>query len=1077
MSARANPARHTRTRSLLVTVLALAALALLAAAPGACAQGSAWWHLDSTVAPSHLPRHGEAQIVLSATNLGDGEVDATHSDVVLSDTLPPGITPVAIAEANGAGGGAALNCSLAQTVVCTFAGKLAPYESLSARIVVNVDEPTVAPLHNLLTVSGGETPSPPPLEKPFTLDEPGSPQASTPFGLESYSLTPEAKDGSTDTQAGSHPFQLTTALDLNQSLAEYRTGLEEGFFPSAPALPRDLHFKLPAGLVADTTAMPRCSQSDFLTLRAGVSNLCPPDTAIGVVSVLLNLPTEGFFHPTVPLFNLTPSPGEPARFGFVAEEVAVVLDASLPAGGEYDAEVTASETTQGGQVLSSLVSIWGTPGDPAHDSSRGWECLRGGLLVRQYHLPCVPEDQRQPTAFLTLPTSCERPPVSSVSGDSWPTGEPGNEGSLLASENATYSFPTALTGCGLLGFDPSLSLEPESRSGSTPTALNATVSMPQPGLTAPEGDAESAIRETTVTLPAGLQLSPAAATGLEACSALDFGSPFEGASEERQSSNEAFSPGPPDCPDAAKVGTVAIQTPLLKSEVKGSLYLAAQNTSPFRSPLALYLTAEDPADGILVKLAGTVRVNEQTGQLTTTFANTPQLPFTHLKLHFFGGQRASLSTPPLCGSYAAATSFTGWSGALATPASTPPFSISSGPGGGACPPSPLPFAPGFQAGSSSTQAGGFTPFTVTIANPDGDQALTGVTVHMPPGVAGILAGVTPCPEPPAGVEWSCGPASLIGHSVASAGLGTEPFNLDGRVFLTAGYDGAPFGLLVSTPAVAGPFNLGVVNVRSRIDVNPETAAVTITTDPGPHGDGLPTRLDGVPAQIKQIVVDVDRAGFTFNPTDCEPLPLTGSLAGAEGALAPVSSFFQATNCAPLPFHPTLEASTSGRASRPNGASLTVKVTSRGLGVANIKKVDLQLPIQLPSRLSTIQKACVDSVFASTATPGAACDEGSVIGSATIHTPVLKTRCRGRRTWSPMAAPRSRMSSSCCTAKVSLIVLDGKTDIEKGITYSRFESAPDAPFTTFETVLPEGPHSALGAYIKGSTRMTSAGRSS
>ena len=222
------------------------------------------------------------------------------------------------------------------------------------------------------------------------------------------------------------------------------------------------------------------------------------------------------------------------------------------------------------------------------------------------------------------------------------------------------------------------------------------------------------------------------------------------------------------------------------------------------------------------------------------------------------------------------------------PQAEPGFQVQSGPGGGACPPDPLPFTPALDAGSTSDQAGAFSAFTLQIGVPDGDQALTGIALHLPAGIAALLAGLTPCPEPPAGQEWACGSQSLIGSSLASSGLGGQPFELPGQAYLTSGYDGAPFGILVRTPAVAGPLNLGVVNVRSRIDVDPNTAAVTITTDPGPHHDLLPTRLKGVPAQIKQITVNVNRPAFQFNPTSCDPLQIEGTLTGDEDTSASVS---------------------------------------------------------------------------------------------------------------------------------------------------------------------------------------------
>ena len=484
--------------------------------------------------------------------------------------------------------------------------------------------------------------------------------------------------------------------------------------------------------------------------------------------------------------------------------------------------------------------------------------------------------------------------------------------------------------------------------------------------------------------------------------------------------------------------------------LRGSVYLAAQDANPFGSLIALYIVAENPFLGLRVKLAGEVRLNEQTGQITTTFADTPQVPFEELRLQLFSGPHAPISTPALCGTYATTATFTPWSGSQPVPASSEPFSITSGPGGAPCS-NPLPFTPTFIAGSTSNQAGAFTPFTLHISNPDGDQALQGLSMHLPSGVAAMLSTVTPCQEPPPGQEWACGAQSLIGHSSASSGVGPDPLTLPGQVFLTTGYGGAPFGLLVVTPAVAGPFNLGNVDVRSKINVDPNTAAVTITTDT------FPQFVKGVPVELKQINVAVDRPNFAFNPTNCNPMAITGTVTGAQDASMSVSSPFQVANCQSLPFKPKLSASAQGKASKANGTTFTVSVVSGGLGQANIAKVFLQLPKALPARLTTIQKACVAEVF--NANP-AGCDEGSLIGHATIHTPVLK---------SPLTGPAYLVSHGGAAfpdvefvmqGEGITLIVDGKTDIKHGITYSRVEGAPDAPFTIFETVLPAGPHSAL-----------------
>ncbi|MGO9488601.1 MAG: hypothetical protein ACLQBB_06195 [Solirubrobacteraceae bacterium] len=1064
--------RRGRPRSRFVLALAAMLAAASAGAAPAAAQ-SPWWQLDATSAPSNLQPAHEAQFVVTATNIGDAPVDATSTHVHFSYELPAGITvqgmPEALASRGVPGRGAETSalsgCAVSalpgqqSLVSCEFAEVLPPFVRLMMRIKANVAAAVQQPLEAVARVEGGATTGAHLLE-PLHLSE-----AAVAFGVEHYELTPEDEGGAPDLQAGSHPFQLTTTLDLDQTLQEYDTPSEQGTFPSAVALPRNLHFKLPPGLIGNVDTVPQCSKVDFSTpVAEDTVNLCPPDTAIGVASLVANDPKPaGFESWSVPVFNLTPEEGEPARFGFLVEGVPVILRTAVPTGGEYGVEVSVEEVSQAVQLLSSQVTFWGVPADPRHDTARGWECLGEATWYGgQPHAPCPKTTAAEPPAFLTLPTSCERAPETTVEGDSWPAGA---QAAAQRLEGQTrYVFPSVLSDCGALAFEPSLTLTPEQLSASTPTGVTVGVRIPQAGLISAGGHAEPAVRDTTVTLPAGLQLSPPAANGLQACSAEAFGSPFTGAEEELQVANASFLPGFPTCAEAAKVGSVTITTPVLPQPLTGAVYLADEHTAPFRPPLVLYLVAEDHAAGVLVKLAGSVTPNPVTGQLISTFANTPQLPFEDLTLHFFGGQRASLSTPPLCGTYSGSASFTPWSGGqVAEPGST--FNVDSGPGGGACPPSPLPLAAGFTAGASNRGADAFTDFTLSLSKPDGQQALTGISVHLPPGISAMIANVTPCPEPPAGAEWACGTSSLIGHATESSGLGGEPVVLGGDVYLTSGYDGAPFGLLVRTLVAVGPFDLGHVDVRSRINVDPNTAAVSVTTDPGPRGEGIPTILDGVPVQLKALQVTVQHATgegrpFEFNPTNCRPMAVTGSFSGSEGAVQAVSAPFTVTGCGSLPFKPTLTATTAGRASRANGASLVVRVTSSA-GQANIAGTVLTLPKALPSRQSTIRQACPDTTFDQNP---AGCPQGSVIGSATVHTPVLH---------SPLTGPGYLVShGGAAFPDVEFVlqgegirlILDGQTNISKGITTSSFKSVPDAPIESFEASLPEGPHSALGAYL-------------
>ncbi len=1092
-------------RGLLAGGVLLAALALALVVSVAPALATAHWRLSARAAPTQLPLEGKGFINVQAINVGATPIGVLKESesVVVTDTLPEGMTATAIVPKrevsvnNEPEPGYVWTCTGIGTrvVKCTYNESkvpvleqhtLAPYEDLELHINVAIKSPA-GKFSNEAKVeggtdvaAGGTLPSaslPPTL---FTVS--GEP---TPFGVEDggYRVSPETEVGLPETNSGAHPFQLTTTLNLNQTLETLK---KEGSpeFPAAPALVKSLHFNLPPGLLGNVTVVPQCSDAQFGTLNALSVNQCAESTSIGVARVTLLEPLNfTLLTASVPVFNLAPKYGEPARFGFVADHVPVVLDTRVrtggngaPGEGDYGVEVTVSEVTQLAQLLGSEVTLWGTPGDSRHNESRGWGCVANGTWANG-EVPCGPAETDE-TAFLTMPTSCTSPLRTTVSGESWPFKNPSENGFGQASSlEALFEFPSGFQDCGALPFAPSIKLKPTTTQGNSPTGLEVDVHVPQDTTREGSKRAESALRSTTVTLPEGVLLSPSAADGLQACSEAQIGYQGLGAPKDPYDEDESapeplkFNSEPPHCPDASKVGTVKVKTPLLKNELEGAVYLAAQEANPFGSLVALYIAAEDPESGVRVKIAGEVKLNGATGQITSTFLDTPQVPFEDFVVNFNDGPRASVTTPPSCGEYTTGASFVPWSTGIAQAASSAPgeFQVSSGAGGSACP-NPQPFAPAFTAGSTNLQAGAFTPFTVTINRPDTDQALKSVSVTLPPGAAAMLSSATQCPEQQAN-GGTCGPDSLIGHATAVSGLGSDPYTVNGgRVYITGPYNGAPFGLSIVTPAVAGPFNLGDVVVRSGIYVDKTTAAVTINTTLPIFASSAQHPNTGIPLQLRAINVVVDRPNFEFNPTNCSPMSVTGALGGDAGATHPVSAPFQVANCSALPFHPTLTASTQGNASKLNGASLTVKVSS-STGQANIAKTKLVLPIQLPSRLTTIQKACPDSVFE--ANP-ASCDEGSNIGTATVHTPVLK---------SPLTGPAYLVShGNAAFPDVEFVlqgegitlILDGQTDIKKGITTSTFNSVPDAPVTTFETTLPEGPHSALTSNVAQSKRFSLCG---
>jgi hypothetical protein len=1072
--------RHATALTLATTSLAALAITAAPAAGATPAPTGAWWRLSARAAPSSLPPGGKAIIVISATNIGDGAVNAATTPVTIKDTLPANL------EATRITGKPALREAVAHEMTCrmetlTCVSKpetFSAFERLEVNIEVNVRPGAVTGEENTIELQGGEQESQPgaavsgsTLGEPLTVT--GQP---TMFGVEQngYAVTPEEQGGGVDRQAGSHPFQLTTALNLNQtaeSIPLAQGHSESGLIGTAPALPRRLSFNLPAGLIGDPRAVPACSTVDFTTIGFDDINACKPGSAIGVAVVTLNLPDPAFHNVTraVPLWNLVPASGEPARFGFEVLHVPVVLDTSLRSSGDYGVSVSVNESPESAQLLSSEVTIWGAPAEASHDQSRGWGCLVEGAPV-EHVVPCESFGEHSNHAFLTLPTSCTGPLGTSVEGESWPItalgGQPGQVFSLEGS--STRAELPGLEGCGGVSFGPSIGLESTEHSASSPMGLDVRVKLPQQGTLEAGRLAESDVKSTSVTLPEGVQLNASAAGGLEACSEQQIG--FEGVPGADPLSPGAaqplrFSGEAAHCPPASKVGSVHIKTPLLEHPLFGSVYLATPapqgeaGQNPFGSLVALYVVAEEPGEGIRVKLAGESQLNPQTGQVSSSFQDTPQVPFEELNLELSGGPRASLSTPALCGSPPFTAAFTPWSDQSAvlqtSGASEEQLDISSGVGGGACS-DPQPFAPEMVAGAADPQAGAFTSFSLAIIRPDGNQPLTGATVHLPAGNAAMLASVTPCPEPQASLG-TCGPQSEIGQASATSGVGPDPFTVTGgRVYITGPYQGAPFGLSIVTPAVAGPFDLGDVVVRSKIEVDPHTAQVTITSGLPTFVQGVGRPPSGVPLQLRQINVSVDRPGFEFNPTNCTPASVTATLTGEQGASAAVSSPFQVAECQRLSFKPGVTATTRGKTSKADGASLGLTFKSHP-GEAHIAKTILTIPATLPARLTTIQKACIARVFE--ANP-AACPEGSDIGTAVVHTPVLKNPVQG-----PIYLV-SHGNAAWPDAELVLqgegitVILDGQTAIKKGVTTSSFLSVPDVPFETVQATLPEGPHSAL-----------------
>ena len=1033
----------------------LVALAMLACAGQAFA--APMWSVRPIFTPGHIAPGASGEMIVSATNLGDGAFTVSGATPVkISAQLPQGVTVTSIEDwgetaFNGRSKKLAWVCDLA-ALSCESTGKTSgssgfiyPYETSEMVLWVTVAANAQPGLKAKLFASGGGA-------------GPGSsedviPIGSEPvkFGVERFEQVPYNEDGSIDTQAGSHPFQLTTTLAFNEAFEKENEHTSPK--PAPLAMPKELAFDLPPGLVGNPTAIPQCPINKFQPSSLSNSTECSPGTAVGVISITLSfheLEFGNYFAQPVelvePVYNLTPSPGEPARFGFLVEtglgpNVPVFLDTSVRTGGNYGVVVEVHNIPETLWFLGAQLSFWGVPGNPLHNIARGL-CMFG--VGGQ---ACTPEGEPLvESPVLTLPTSCtglSDPLTATMEAASWE-----HPGERLGSEyvlHETSGNQLGLDGCNRLEFNPSVSVTPDSQDGSSATGLTVGIHLPQEAILSPKGLAEANVQNTTVTLPAGVAVNPSASDGLQACSEAQVGLSSAGAAS---------------CPEASKVGTVEITSPLVTEPVVGAVYLAEQNANPFGSLLALYIVAEDHAAGILIKVAGEVKLNAVTGQLVSTFDNTPQLPFEDLKLHFFGGARAPLTSPAQCGNYITTASIEPWSANPAAEASSE-FQITTGPNGTPCA-NPLPFDPSLTAGSTNIQSGAFSPFTMTMSREDGQQNLDAVQLHMPPGLLGTLSSVKLCEEPQADMG-TCGPESLIGETIVSVGLGSEPFSVTGgKVYITGPYEGAPYGLSIVNPAKAGPFNLGTVIVRAKIAVDPITAALTITTDAsGPYA--IPQILDGIPLQIKHVNVTINRPGFTFNPTNCDPAAITGTLTSSQGASSALSVPFQVTNCATLAFKPIFDVSTAGKTSRAKGASLHVKLAypkATAGTQANIRSVKVDLPKQLPSELKTLQKACPDFTFEE---DPANCSPESRIGTAHATTPILPVALTGPVYFVSHAGLKFPELVIVLSGYGTTVQLHAETFISKtGITSSTFRTIPDVPVNTFELTLPQGKYSALAA---------------
>jgi hypothetical protein len=835
-----------------------------------------------------------------------------------------------------------------------------------------------------------------------------------------------APDGSALNQAGAHP-DLTIKIGLEAQVIE-----PNGFPKTIPVeAAKDIKVDLPPGLVGAPGIFPQCSEGELVAGNQELTPECPAPAQVGTID------PAGVYGPMgiQPLYNMTPPAGHPAMFAANILGNVIRITPVLRAGGGYHVGADSIEVSQGLNLTGVTVKLWGVPADPSHNTERWAGVTNAGT-------PDV--------ALMSNPTSCSGEPVTTtVQADSWQT--PGVFDT--ASFDTDFSGePLVITGCEKLPFAPRIVAQPTTLKRGVPAGFELKLEIPQSE--APTGLATAHLKRAELLLPEGMAVNPSFADGLGACSPEQIGLGTD---------------APPTCPANSRIGSVVIHTPLIEDVFSGGMYLAKQGDNPFGSLVALYIIAQGP--GVMVKLPGSVQLDPASGRLKVVFDNDPQLPFSSLVARLNAGPRAPLTMPSTCGEAVTTAILTPWSGTPPVTA-TSAFQVSSDGNGGAC--APLGFTPTLRAGTTNAVAGSFSPFALDFARSDEESTFGQISsLTLPKGLLGTLKGVPYCPEAAlAGISTAegsgaaqvaapaCPAASQIGTVSVAAGAGSNPFYVNtGKAYLTGPYKGAPLGLAIVTPALAGPFDLGNVLVRATLRIDPHTAQITVTSDP------FPKILYGVPLNIRDVRVSVDRSDFTINPTSCSPQSVDATMLSNAGQSASISDRFQVGECARLAFKPAFSASTSAKTSRATGARLNVKLAfpgatgTAGTGQANVARVKVDLPRQLPSRLTTLQKACVAAVFE--ANP-ANCPSESIVGHAKAITPILNVPLEGPAYF--VSHGGEAFPSLILVLQGQGIVIDlvGQTDIENGITSSTFATVPDAPISSFELNLPTGKYSALTA---------------
>ena len=783
---------------------------------------------------------------------------------------------------------------------------------------------------------------------------------------------------------------------------------------------KDVRVDLPPGLAVNPEATEQCTEAQLDAFKCPAGSQVGEDEAVGTASVLELLHVGLTVTEHFPVYDMQRKPGQPARFGVEVNSPKLELLATLghdlrgqiylEGGLSWEHEPETSESSgvptgdyheyfeirnlpQQPEVIESKLIFWGIPEEHTHLGS--------------------------PAAFITLPSTCTTKPVTYLHVDSYE-----DPGAFIPASNET---PVTATGCNQLAFNPTLSLTGEDGASDQPDGVSADLHIPQLTHEPSKPDSPDA-QSAQVTLPEGLTLNPSGAHELVACSTAQYA--------------EA------DCPSGSNVGSVVVNAPgIPNGSLTGGVYVGAPEAGAgpeSGGEYRLFMIASAPQYGVGLRQEGRVIANAHTGRLSAVFSGLPQVPFEDFVVHLRGGPRAPLANPLACGSATPAAAILPYTGESAATASPSGFPVSG------CGPQ-LPFSLVQSLVPEDPRAGAYSPFTFALSRTDGQQYVSHLTTTLPPGLLGAIPSVSLC-SAAAAEQGTCPASSRIGSATVAAGAGGEPYSFTGQVYLTGVYAGAPYGLSVVVPAVAGPYNLGEVVTRAAISVGLYSGRITVDST-------LPTVVGGVPLRLKNLTVNVDRPHFASNPTSCSALSTESLLLSTFGAQDPLSSPFQATDCSALAFKPQVKVGTGAKTSKAGGAGIQVTVTQPA-GEANIRELQLQLPSRLVARNSTLQKSCLAASF-ETGTPPGTCQPGARVGTVTVKTPVLPAPLTGTAWLVSYGDLQFPDLDLVLTGDDLEVVLVGHTHIARSsVTTSTFETLPDVPITSVTVNLPMGANSAL-----------------